>query len=559
MPLSLLVIDCDDFKEINDRAGHEFGDTLLREVADVLSRSIPDGAEAARLGGDEFVVMFPGAGSDSAEALGAQIRTLLAEGLTDAGFPLRISAGVSTYPFDGATPTALLRAGDQALYAAKATGKDRVASFRELTVAAPVVASESERGARRRAAADGATARERCSPTRWPRPRRSTPRRPSTRSARGCARPWSSSSARPRARPHASSVTTSSTRPSTRSARSRSGTRPRTASPTSRSRPRCCASGEPRAVSFADGDVDPAEAFILRDLGMNALLMLPMRVRGNAWGLVELYEMRHRRFSGGGRRGRAVPRRAGRASTRGGRRLGRRDAAGRRSTSCPSDGVVAPAWAAREVGAPPGVAGKRRAPDPRDDEDVVPDLELEPGRQRTSRRAPRARSAAPGTNASSTSSLSGRSRAAAASRSASSASRASSARSRRSTAARLSSTAPSSWRRCPSSSSAWASSFSRRSARADTRRAPPREPRGRTYRGAASARPMRASRAGAPRDARARRSTRGAAPRGRRALGGAERGAPRAAPRDSAPRRARAERALRGARPRGWSQGWSCV
>ena len=133
MPLSLLVIDCDDFKDINDRAGHEFGDALLQEVADVLSRSLPDGAEAARLGGDEFVVMLPGAGSDSAEALGAQIRTVLAQGLTDAGFPLRISAGVSTYPFDGATPTSLLRAGDQALYAAKAAGKDRVASFRELT------------------------------------------------------------------------------------------------------------------------------------------------------------------------------------------------------------------------------------------------------------------------------------------------------------------------------------------------------------------------------------------------------------------------------------------
>ena len=131
VPLSVLVIDCDDFKEINDRAGHEFGDALLREVADVLLRALPEGADAARLGGDEFVVMLPAAGADAAEALGGQIRTRLAEGLTDAGFPLRISAGVSTYPFDGATPTSLLRAGDQALYAAKTSGKDRIASFRD--------------------------------------------------------------------------------------------------------------------------------------------------------------------------------------------------------------------------------------------------------------------------------------------------------------------------------------------------------------------------------------------------------------------------------------------
>jgi GAF domain-containing protein len=54
--------------------------------------------------------------------------------------------------------------------------------------------------------------------------------------------------------------------------------------------------GEPRTVSFADEGVDPAEAFILRDIGMNALMMLPIMVRGRAWGLVELYEMRLRRF-----------------------------------------------------------------------------------------------------------------------------------------------------------------------------------------------------------------------------------------------------------------------
>ena len=46
-----------------------------------------------------------------------------------------------------------------------------------------------------------------------------------------------------------------------------------------------------------DGDVDPSEAFILRDLGMNALLMLPIRVGGRMWGLTELYEMRLRRFA----------------------------------------------------------------------------------------------------------------------------------------------------------------------------------------------------------------------------------------------------------------------
>jgi GAF domain-containing protein len=55
-------------------------------------------------------------------------------------------------------------------------------------------------------------------------------------------------------------------------------------------------SGMPRTISFADPDVDPAEAFVLRDLEMNALLMVPIVVGGRPWGLVELYEMRLRAF-----------------------------------------------------------------------------------------------------------------------------------------------------------------------------------------------------------------------------------------------------------------------
>jgi diguanylate cyclase (GGDEF)-like protein len=296
MPLSVLVIDCDDFKEINDRAGHEFGDALLREVAEVLSRSLPEGAEAARLGGDEFVVMIPGAGSDSAEALGAQIRTLLAEGLTDAGFPLKFSAGVSTYPFDGATPTSLLRAGDQALYAAKSTGKDRVASFRELTHGAPG-ATAAESGAlegRRRGRSDGSgavladamaaakaieaedTADAICS--------RLCKTLVFVVGATACSASRVVGDYIVDATEHALREVSLGDEAAYRIADF-----PLTAE--------VLRSGQPRTVSFVEGDVDPSEAFILRDLGMNALVMLPVRVRGNAWGLIELYEMRFRRFS----------------------------------------------------------------------------------------------------------------------------------------------------------------------------------------------------------------------------------------------------------------------
>ena len=294
MPLSMLVIDCDDFKEINDRAGHEFGDALLREVADVLSRSLPEGAAAARLGGDEFVVMIPGAGSDSAEALGAQIRTLLAEGLTDAGFPLKISAGVSTYPFDGATPTSLVRAADQALYAAKAAGKDRVASFRELTRATPAAPASGALEGMRRGRSDGSvavladamaaakaieaeqTVDSICS--------RLCKTLVFVVGATACSASRVVGDYIVDATDHALREVSLGDEAAYRIADF-----PLTAE--------VLRSGDPRTVSFVDGDVHPSEAFILRDLGMNALLMVPLRVRGRAWGLIELYEMRHRRFS----------------------------------------------------------------------------------------------------------------------------------------------------------------------------------------------------------------------------------------------------------------------
>jgi diguanylate cyclase (GGDEF)-like protein len=295
-PLSLLVLDCDDFKEINDRAGHEFGDALLREVADVLLQSLPENAEVARLGGDEFVVMLVEADAEAAEALGTRLLTVVAEGLTDAGFPLRLSGGISTYPFDGAAPSTLLRAADQALYFAKESGKNRIASFRQLVArvepAATSIAmatSDERRGVPRgdgsvladamaaahaiegEETADGVLTRL-CKALVF------------VVGATGCS-----------ASRVVGDYLVDSAKHALREvwlgheAAYRISDFPLTAETLSR--------GEPRGVSFLDNDVDPAEAFILRELGMNAVLMVPLRVRGRSWGLIELYEMRVRRFS----------------------------------------------------------------------------------------------------------------------------------------------------------------------------------------------------------------------------------------------------------------------
>jgi len=296
VPLSLLVLDCDDFKEVNDRAGHEFGDSLLREVADVLSRSLPVGAEAARLGGDEFVVMLPGTGVEAAEALGRAIGLSLAEGLSDAGFPLRMSGGISTFPFDGARPSALLRAADQALYAAKTSGKNRVASFRSLAGTAPAIAgrdrpSAQEPHRRGRGGGPGQVLSDALA---------AVEAIEAEHTVKGiCERLCKAlvfvvGATACQASQVVGDLLVDATEHALREVSLGSHTAYRIADfPLTEEVLR---TGEPRAVSFADGDVDSAEAFILRGLGMNALLMLPIVVRGRPFGLVELYEMRLRSF-----------------------------------------------------------------------------------------------------------------------------------------------------------------------------------------------------------------------------------------------------------------------
>jgi diguanylate cyclase (GGDEF)-like protein len=296
LPLSVLVLDCDDFKDINDRAGHEFGDALLREVALVLERTVPEGAAVARLGGDEFVVVLPGAGAEAAEELGADIRSVLADGLTDAGFPLRLSGGIATYPFDGGTPTSLLRAADQALYVAKQEGKDRIAPFRhvvareEVPTSASGIAANDER--RRTSRGDGSVLAEALASARAIEGEE-TADAVLGRLCKGlvfivgataCSASRVAGAYLVDAVDHALREVSLG-----HEATYRIADFPLTAA--------TLRSGEPRAISFLDPDVDSAEAFILRELGMSGVLMLPLRLHGGPWGLVELYDMRLRRFT----------------------------------------------------------------------------------------------------------------------------------------------------------------------------------------------------------------------------------------------------------------------
>ena len=127
-PLSVLVADLDDFKDINDRFGHKAGDEILRHLAHALS----DGRridKVGRLGGDEFAVLLPETDAAGAMELAGRIRAALDRASVPPGLRLKISIGIASWPDDGGDGATLLDAADVALYVAKRRGKDQVARY----------------------------------------------------------------------------------------------------------------------------------------------------------------------------------------------------------------------------------------------------------------------------------------------------------------------------------------------------------------------------------------------------------------------------------------------
>ena len=121
--LALLVLDIDDFKRINDSAGHGVGDLALREVANALKRAVRPYDVCARYAGDEFVVMLPECGAEEAEErrreIEAIVRELRVETTPGEFLGMSASVGAAVFPDDGHTYEALLEAADARMYASK--------------------------------------------------------------------------------------------------------------------------------------------------------------------------------------------------------------------------------------------------------------------------------------------------------------------------------------------------------------------------------------------------------------------------------------------------------
>jgi two-component system cell cycle response regulator len=133
LPLSLIMLDVDDFKRYNDTFGHPAGDDVLRIVAAVLQGGLREHDIIARYGGEEFAILLPATDGESARSIAERLRASLA-GQPWSLRAVTASLGVATMlPDEPIEPAALVAAADRALYHSKARGRNCVTHLREIT------------------------------------------------------------------------------------------------------------------------------------------------------------------------------------------------------------------------------------------------------------------------------------------------------------------------------------------------------------------------------------------------------------------------------------------
>jgi len=130
LPVGLLFVDLDDFKRINDTAGHEAGDEVLMEVGRRLAGSVRPGDTVGRLGGDEFVILLPSVTSQSVAAAADRVMSSLADPITVGADTYRVTASLGAVTGDVSnTVSGMMRDADTAMYVSKTSGRARVTFF----------------------------------------------------------------------------------------------------------------------------------------------------------------------------------------------------------------------------------------------------------------------------------------------------------------------------------------------------------------------------------------------------------------------------------------------
>lgn len=134
-PVSLLLIDIDFFKKVNDTRGHQAGDEVLRGVAGVIKETIRNIDVPARYGGEEFAAILPGTNREGAEKMAERLRKAIGDrafALGGTDLRVTVSIGAATAPYDTDGREALIEKADQALYHAKGNGRNRCVMWSEI-------------------------------------------------------------------------------------------------------------------------------------------------------------------------------------------------------------------------------------------------------------------------------------------------------------------------------------------------------------------------------------------------------------------------------------------
>jgi len=130
-PMSVVYIDVDNFKRVNDEYGHQLGNRVLREMGGILSVGARGTDLIGRMGGDEFLLILPNTDRDETQIVSERVRERVEAHVFEVGDGrkidyLRLSMGVATYPLDAQDKDTLIACADQAMYRAKQTGGNRV-------------------------------------------------------------------------------------------------------------------------------------------------------------------------------------------------------------------------------------------------------------------------------------------------------------------------------------------------------------------------------------------------------------------------------------------------
>lgn len=135
-PLSLLMVDIDFFKRVNDNHGHQTGDQVLQAIVRLLNETVRPADVVARYGGEEFIIILPETDEDSAMAMADRLRRTIDDHCfacpTGEDLRITVSIGCASRPHHAMAPEDLVKTADMALYRAKETGRNRVVSAREL-------------------------------------------------------------------------------------------------------------------------------------------------------------------------------------------------------------------------------------------------------------------------------------------------------------------------------------------------------------------------------------------------------------------------------------------